>query len=69
MEEITVFLTTPEALAFREFQKFHEIFALMCKSGVFDTTNGSITMHFDSEGMIKKIERHDSLYDSRVKIG
>lgn len=65
--EITIFLTTPEAIVFKEFQQFHSTFELLCKSGVFDTTNGQVILHFDSSGEIKKIERHSSLFDSRVK--
>jgi hypothetical protein len=67
-DEIQIFLTTPEAIMFRDFQQFHKTFALMCKSGVFDIKGGSATIHFDSEGEIKKIERNDSLFDARVKI-
>ena len=66
-EQVTVFLTTPEALLFKDFQQFHATFALLVKKGVFDIKNGSATIHFDSEGTIKKIERHDSLFDSRIE--
>lgn len=66
-QQITIFLTTPEAIAFRNFQQFHNTFMLMVNKGVFDTKNGSVEMHFDSNGVIQKIERHDSLFDSRVK--
>ena len=66
-EQITIFLTTPEAVMFRDYQKFHQTFALMCEKGVFDCKNGQIIMHFDSNGEIKKIEEHKSLFDSRVK--
>lgn len=64
---VTVFLTTPEALMFKDFQAFHATFALLCKSGVFDIKSGSATLHFDALGQIQKIERHDSLFDGRVK--
>lgn len=66
-EPIAIFLTTPEVLMFKDYQKFHQTFALMCEKGVFDTINGQIIMHFDSNGDIKKIERHSSLFDSRIK--
>lgn len=67
MNDITVILTTPEALMFKEFQQFHQTFALLCEKGVFDVKNGSITMHFDHLGNIQKIERNDKIFDSRVK--
>ena len=63
--EIKIFLTTPDAIMFRSFQQFHSTFALLCSSGVFDCKNGSVTIHFDNDSTIKKIERNDSLYDSR----
>jgi hypothetical protein len=63
--EITLFLTTPEAIMFRDFQQFHSTFALLCSSGVFDTRNGSCEIHFDNDGNIKKIERHNVLFDYR----
>jgi hypothetical protein len=66
--QITVFLTTPEAIQFRSFQEFHETFFLMVKARVFDCKNGSITMHFDSNGKIQKIERKDNLFDARQNL-
>ena len=63
--EITLFLTPPEALLFKDFQQYHQTFTLMCQKGVFSVKNGSVEIHFDHEGTIKKIERRDSLYDSR----
>lgn len=67
MNEVTVFLTTPEAQMFKDFQEFHDTFALLVKRGVFDIKGGSAVIHFDHLGKIQKIERHDSLYDSRIK--
>lgn len=67
MEDVTLILTTPEAMLFRDFQQFHNTFALMVRQGVFDCKNGSITIHFDSTGTIKKIERKDSLFDANIK--
>ncbi len=66
-DEVTIILTTPDAELFKSFNQFHATFALLCKSGVFDVKNGSVTMHFDSLGNIAKIERHDSLFDKRLE--
>ena len=65
-EDITIILSTPDAMLFRNFQQFHATFALLCKNGVFDQKNGKITLHFDSHGNIAKIERQDSLFDARI---
>lgn len=64
---IKIEITNPEAVMFRSFMEFNQTFALMVKSGVFDMKNGSATIHFDSQGKIQKIERKDSLFDSRVQ--
>ena len=66
MNEVTIFLTTPDALLFKEFQQFHKTFALLCSKGVFDTKNGSITLHFGPSGEISSIVRQDSLYNAKV---
>ena len=68
-DQITILLTTPEAILFRDFQQFHQTFALLCTKGVFDMRNGSVTLHFDQNGTIQKIDRHDSLFDARAKVG
>lgn len=62
-EEITIILSTPEAIQFREFQrqhkyfmefkKFHETFATMAKSGVFDVQFGKVTLHFAKNDLQK----------------
>ena len=66
-EQITIFLTPPEVALFKDFQQYHQTFTLMCQKGVFSIKNGSATIHFDPQGTIKKIERNDSLFDSRNK--
>lgn len=64
-QDVTLILTTPEAIMFRDFQQFHNTFALLVQKGVFDCKNGSITMHFDGNGEIQRIERKDDLYNVR----
>lgn len=64
-DEVTILLTTPEAIMFRDFQQFHTTFALLISKGVFDTKNGSVTLNFDSNGQIKTIQRSDFLYSSK----
>lgn len=51
---------------FKDFQKFHETFALLVSKGVFDIKSGSATIHFDSQGEIALIERNDRLYNRRT---
>jgi hypothetical protein len=62
INEVQIFLTTPEALMFRSFQKFHETFALLCEKGVFDTKNGSCELHFDPDGNISSIVKREMIY-------
>ena len=65
-QEVTVILTTPEAIMFKDFQQFHKTFALLCSKGVFDIRNGSATIHFGPNSEISSIIRNDSLYNSRI---
>ena len=65
MEQVSIFLTTQDAAMFKEWQQFHAMFALLTKSGVFDTKSGSVTLHFDPQGNIQRIERKDDLYNAR----
>ena len=67
MDEVTIILNTPDAILFRDYQKFHATFALMVKAGVFDVKHGKVIIHFDTNGNIQKIERNDDLFDSRIK--
>ena len=66
-QTVTIFLTNPEAELFKSFNQFHKTFELLCSKGVFDIKSGSAVIHFDNNGYIQKIERHDSLFDSRIK--
>lgn len=65
--EIKIFLSPFEAEMFKSWQSFHATFELMVKQGVFEIKNGSATIHFDNNGCVQKIERHDSLFDARVQ--
>lgn len=65
MENVTVILTTPEVELFKSYNQFHSTFALMVSSGVFDVKSGSVTMHFDTNGIIQRIERKDDLFNAR----
>lgn len=64
-QQITIFLTNPEAELFKSYQQFHKTFEILCKSGAFDIKGGSFTCHLDKDGNIAKIERHDTLLDIR----
>jgi hypothetical protein len=66
--EIKIFLTPTDAELFKQWQHFYDVFNKLSNSGAFNIRNGSFTCHFDSQGMIKKIERHDSLFDDRIKL-
>ncbi len=54
-EEITIMLTTPEAMMFREYQQFHKAFAILVKSGVFDVQFGNASINI-ANGEIQNIK-------------
>jgi len=60
--EIPVYMTNYDAKLFLEFQRHHDIFALMVDKKVFDQKGAAITLHFDNNGLLKTITRADVLY-------
>jgi len=66
-QEVIVYLTTPEAIMFKDFQCFHSTFFTLVKAGVFDTKGGSVIIHFDKDSNIRKIERHNTIFDDQRK--
>lgn len=65
-ELIKIEITPVEAIMFRDWQAFHNTFALLIKAGVFDMKNGSATIHFGPNNEITSIIRNDSLYNIRA---
>lgn len=59
---ITIELTSQEAILFRKYQQVADNFQTMHDAGVFDTVNGSVEIHFDNDGNIRVINKHDTLY-------
>lgn len=68
MNEVTIFLTPPEALLFKDFQQYHLMFTLLCQQGVFDVRNGQVIINFGPTGEISTIERKDILYNSHINL-
>lgn len=61
MEPIVITLTTPEAVMFRDFQQFHDMFALLVKQGVFDVEYGKVVLNFQG-GELVAIEKNLSVW-------
>ena len=66
VNEVTVFLTEPDAERFKQFKDNYETFMLLVDSGVFGIRNGSAVLNFDSAGHVTTIQRADMLYNVRV---
>jgi len=64
-EPIAIYVPDEEARKFLLFQEHYETFCLLLESGVFDVSNGSVTLHMDKQGSIKAINRSDVLYSAR----
>lgn len=61
--EMTTFQLNPQdTKRFIEFQKHYGKIVKLIDSGVFDIRNGSSVLHFDRNGSINRIERHDNLF-------
>lgn len=55
-------LSEEEAKQFKEYQEHHTQIRVLIDRGVFDITSGSATIHFDSDGIIRKIEGNHILF-------
>lgn len=59
--EVTIILTTPEAMMFREFQQFHATFVLLVEKGVFDIQFGKATLNFQ-QGQLQNITKEEIVW-------
>lgn len=59
LETIPVYLTNEEANLFVKFQRHHNLIAYMENVKAFGMRNGSVTIHFNSLGEIKSIEKKE----------
>jgi len=64
-KEVTIYITEDIAKEFVLFQKNYETFKTLLDSKVFDLRGGSVTLHFDHEGVLQLIQREDVLYSRR----
>lgn len=60
-DEVTLILTTPEAILFRDFQQFHSTFALLVQKGVFDIKYGKAVLNF-SNGELQNITKEEVVW-------
>lgn len=55
-------MTTMDADLFVEFRRHQEIFARLMSTGCFDVHGGRVTLHFDSDGTLRKIEKEETVF-------
>lgn len=65
--KIPIFIPDEEARKFIVFKKYYDTFSLMIEKNVFETKNGSISLHFDRNGILQSIQRSDILYSKRFE--
>ncbi len=53
-----IHLTDEDALKFIKFQKHYALIGLLDSLGAFDILNGSVQIHFDSQGKVGSVEVH-----------
>lgn len=58
---IKVELTDVEAGLLKDVQKWYELLAMLNKNKVFGLKSAALTIHFDSQGKIAKIEKLEYL--------
>lgn len=62
MEDVTITLNPIDAALFLEFRKHQTDFMVLFNNGIFTLKNGSLTIHKDSEGLVRKIEINQVLF-------
>ena len=62
MEKIAIFVPNEQAQQFLLFQQYFEPITIIINANVFTTRNGSAEIHFDSEGKIRTISKHEVSY-------
>lgn len=62
LQVVKIDLNPVDAELFVQFRKYQDIFAKLAESGAFDIHGGSFTAHFDADGILRKIDRSDTLY-------
>ncbi len=60
-DQVTIFLTTPEAALWKDYQQFHATFALLVEKGVFDIGYGSATLNF-AGGELQNITKNEIVW-------
>lgn len=62
---LTVVQLTPlDAQAFVEYRRHQDLFMKLLNSGVFDIHGGSAELHFDADGALRKIDKHETVFRS-----
>ena len=63
----TLNLSDAEAELFLLFREHQDIYTVLLNAGVFNVRNGSVEIHFDSEGTLSNIAKHEVVF-KRQKI-
>lgn len=62
VETVTVQLPPEEARLFEAFKRQSANLGIILRSGSLDIRGGSFEVHLDSQGVIQRIDRNDTLY-------
>lgn len=65
--EVAVYMPDEEAKQFLLFKEHYEIVKVLLDKGIFDIRNGSVSLHFDGNGVLQTIQRADILYSKRFE--
>jgi len=64
---IRIDLTEEDASLFREFRRHQDIFQSLVTLGVFNTRGGAVTIHFNSQGQIARIDKNETVFYRSAK--
>jgi len=52
---VNLSLSEADALAFREYMEYRDLFTTLIQTGVFNTKNGKAILHFDNSSTLQQI--------------
>jgi len=60
-------LTESDAGLFIEFRKYQDVFDMLMQTGVFDVKGGSVTIHFNAQGQIARVDKNETVFYRTAK--
>lgn len=65
---ITIDLTNEEAILFRKFREYQDLFTILLDSGTFETANGQVILNFNEGQTLTHINKNVVTYKKPMQV-